>query len=560
MYKLTFLCLAIIFPFTCYCQSGTIQITPGNLELTTPDSAVASISVATSSFSHQLFLSVESTDLPAQASVSFPTNPLEYPYTNGEVKIVNSGLETGSYKIVIKAANGPVIAYDTCYLRVSNFSCSWDMNIPQVPSSYSSITKMAIDSNGTQWYCTGYGLVKYDNINWTYYPPSSFGLTIGELDHIDVDINNSVWFNSEEGLTKFTGTSYINYLPGNSQIPSANISSVECDHSGNVWLGTDKGLAKFDGTFWTTFNTSNSPLTSDLIEKVKEDQKGNIWVICKIMNSDDLFKYDGSNWIKFSYPDFCLNENIDISDIAVDTMDNLWVALKYDEFQVLKISENHVEAWGRQETISNRNYTMTSLADCSLITQNKSSNLSMNFTNNITISENGKIWVSGNSSINNSNDYMGKVARFKNNNWEVFSSINSNLSPTYTFGHVTDKSGKLWAIFNKDFSDYSGPFIHSTDCREEILTHTPPLIVIDKNTFVIYPNPASNVLQISNTFQENGLYTLNIFNNQGQLVLTKNGEFNSSEIILNISSLDKGIYFVSLNQNGRYTVQKFVKN
>lgn len=87
------------------------------------------------------------------------------------------------------------------------------------------------------------------------------------------------------------------------------------------------------------------------------------------------------------------------------------------------------------------------------------------------------------------------------------------------------------------------------------LTVNPYLGIDDvvKNNFVLYPNPAANVLNIKGDFDSNESVT--IYNMLGQTVLRK--ALNSNEESLDVSSLAKGIYNVYFN-NAKVTY-KFVK-
>lgn len=85
----------------------------------------------------------------------------------------------------------------------------------------------------------------------------------------------------------------------------------------------------------------------------------------------------------------------------------------------------------------------------------------------------------------------------------------------------------------------------STVTRTFQLTVTPFLGVNDsvKNSFVLYPNPASSVLNIKGEFDSKESIT--IYNMLGQTVLRQ--AVTNNEESINISSLAKGIYSVSFN-------------
>ncbi|MCF6129106.1 T9SS type A sorting domain-containing protein [Flavobacterium sp. AS60] len=95
----------------------------------------------------------------------------------------------------------------------------------------------------------------------------------------------------------------------------------------------------------------------------------------------------------------------------------------------------------------------------------------------------------------------------------------------------------------------------STVVRTFQLTITPFLGVEDvvKNNFVLYPNPASNVLNVKGDFDSSESIT--IYNMLGQTILTK--AVTSNEESIDIASLAKGIYNVYFNK--AKVAYKFIK-
>ncbi len=73
-------------------------------------------------------------------------------------------------------------------------------------------------------------------------------------------------------------------------------------------------------------------------------------------------------------------------------------------------------------------------------------------------------------------------------------------------------------------------------------------------TFTLYPNPASTTLTIT-TEQQTGKAQLNIYNTQGQLVLSST--FDIQHSVLDISSFPCGIYYLTLQNEEGVTTKKF---
>ncbi|MDW9381874.1 T9SS type A sorting domain-containing protein [Chryseobacterium sp. JV558] len=73
---------------------------------------------------------------------------------------------------------------------------------------------------------------------------------------------------------------------------------------------------------------------------------------------------------------------------------------------------------------------------------------------------------------------------------------------------------------------------------------------VTKKKFIIYPNPASDFIQIETTEK---LKEVNIYSATGQKVLT------SQELKIPIRALSSGVYFVEIKTNGGSTIHKMVK-
>jgi hypothetical protein len=75
-----------------------------------------------------------------------------------------------------------------------------------------------------------------------------------------------------------------------------------------------------------------------------------------------------------------------------------------------------------------------------------------------------------------------------------------------------------------------------------------------ENKFYIYPNPTSNVLNISNT---NNIEIKNIFVSDinGRVVKNEIGSLTQ----INVSDLNSGVYFVTIEAAEGKTTQKFIK-
>ena len=165
---------------------------------------------------------------------------------------------------------------------------------------------------------------------------------------------------------------------------------------------------------------------------------------------------------------------------------------------------------------------------------------------------------------------------------EIWGGINwlldSRESNTY------DASGYLTNSLSQQWSNFSGVWINQT---QSIFTNTPsgsPIQIvtqtwdtgssswnnatritfnytlgisefIQERGFVVYPNPATDVITVKMSDSFNAVYY--IADQTGRIV--KKGELNSETTSLNISALVKGVYFFSIDKNQK-SYLKIIKN
>ena len=75
-----------------------------------------------------------------------------------------------------------------------------------------------------------------------------------------------------------------------------------------------------------------------------------------------------------------------------------------------------------------------------------------------------------------------------------------------------------------------------------------------KDVISIYPNPTSDVINISST---STITDYTIYNMIGNRVISTN--VNASNVVVDMSTLTKGVYFVEVNQNGTLTNKRIIK-
>jgi uncharacterized repeat protein (TIGR01451 family) len=127
--------------------------------------------------------------------------------------------------------------------------------------------------------------------------------------------------------------------------------------------------------------------------------------------------------------------------------------------------------------------------------------------------------------------------------------ITFKIKPTagFTTGTIIENTAEI-------YFDYNPAIVTNTFQTEFVNT-----LGIDKNTisnFVIYPNPTNDILSIQN--KENSIITkVNVIDILGKTILSS--KYEVSNVSIDLSSLNSGIYFVEIYSNDLKTVQKIIK-
>jgi hypothetical protein len=92
-------------------------------------------------------------------------------------------------------------------------------------------------------------------------------------------------------------------------------------------------------------------------------------------------------------------------------------------------------------------------------------------------------------------------------------------------------------------------------------TTSGPRAAVVYNEFTVYPNPASEAVTVRFSSEtENSPYIIRMYDMVGRMVMINNGETTEgdNQVELNIGSIAKGIYIVSLEENGLVNKLKLV--
>ena len=117
-----------------------------------------------------------------------------------------------------------------------------------------------------------------------------------------------------------------------------------------------------------------------------------------------------------------------------------------------------------------------------------------------------------------------------------FVALNSNVL-LFTATEAT-VGAELWKLNNSGLSNTTSDF--------------------DENSIQIYPNPATNEINVSNT-RNSGISTITIMDVNGRTI--KQNTFNNfSNVQVNIAELSKGVYLMKINLEAGIVTKRIVKN
>jgi len=80
-----------------------------------------------------------------------------------------------------------------------------------------------------------------------------------------------------------------------------------------------------------------------------------------------------------------------------------------------------------------------------------------------------------------------------------------------------------------------------------------------EESFSMYPNPAKDILNIRFKNSVNDI-NVSIYDSLGKLVYNKETRLINSKCVLNVSNLNSGLYFISINSKGKTLTKKLIKN
>ncbi|MFC1476705.1 two-component regulator propeller domain-containing protein [Fibrobacterota bacterium] len=225
-----------------------------------------------------------------------------------------------------------------------------------------SVRALALDSTGSLWAGTNWGISRYNGLNWTTYTKENSNIGPCYKNSLAVDKDNNVWAGSWgfSTISIFNGMVWEYYNAIDPGAPQNSINSIitdwrgktlvgaswgilyadkdtsitdttqgefsvrdmVLDSIGNVWIATERnGVYYFDGVSKTAYDSTNSVFPSNFIYGLCYNSRKVLYAI----TAKQLYMFTNSVW------EVCDSFNISIPDgegwnrLDADNKGNLWL-------------------------------------------------------------------------------------------------------------------------------------------------------------------------------------------------------------------------------------------
>lgn len=366
------------------------------------------------------------------------------------------------------------------------------------------------DTAGNMWFGTQLGIAKFDGVStWTVFNTSTHPVLADDnITAIAVDSDNNVWVGTDFGVSVYDGTNFTTYTTVDG-LGNDRINHIAQAANGDIWFGDFSGATVYDGTNFTAYGTGDG-IPFGGITYVDFDSGGDVYMASSL---GGVVQYNGTT---FTVHNTGLLSN-NIRAITVDASDNKWVGTAKG-ISVLNSSNTVIE-----------NHTIM------LVLPPPDT---LNPVEDIKINSQGDVWTGIYV------DYLvtegGVAVNSGGPNWIDYD-VNDGLVGPVVRKITIDKQDNVWVGTSSGVSK-----IGTSTAIEDYL-------VVNENTVNIYPNPASNQLNVSTNLS---ITEITIHDLAGKEV---NAIYESTESI-NIEGLVKGVYIIRLVGDKGIVTKKFVKH
>ena len=280
--------------------------------------------------------------------------------------------------------------------------------------SQSNANDIIQDRRGYLWFATQKGICRFDGAKFINLTERE-GLVSNIAQTLMEDMEGRLWIGTIKGLSIYDRYNFKNLTRDDGLIDNV-IFDIHEDRNHDFWICTGKGVSIYDGE---KFRNLVIDSTASVVTSIYEDQKGLIY----LGTNKGIYTYQFGEFTKLN-----INPKIDqqyISDLIIDTDENLWIATHNGLFQY------------KEERI--RSYDV-------------SNGLPDNKVEDILIDANNNLWIA--------TDGRG-IARFDGNQFVKFDQKNG-LTNSSVLSLYEDNEKNIWLGGRSGITRYNprNPFVH----------------------------------------------------------------------------------------------------
>ncbi len=435
---------------------------------------------------------------------------------------------------------------------------------------------MAIDSFNNKWlkYANGGGVYKFDGSTFTLFDMSNSGLPSDDIEYITTDpYSTAVWFITSNGFAKYYNGTWSVLDTTNSGLPNNNGEYMYFMPDGTTWFGCRGGFAYYNNTTWDTYTTYNSPLCNRDVESIQVDSNCKIWLVTEGgIQSADL---PCANQLNKGIAGKVKTYN---GAPATDVVVNLYQyqAKNNDVVQISNTTTNSkgeytftVNDTGRYyvQAILGNNYTdnITAYTDSQKVITNAKAIQIVDTTKqiaNITFCK--KLPQAGNCSLKGKlvSDIEGyrvgsnRLVLMKDSA-AVVSKL-TNKDGTFEFTNLDGGTYTIW-LDRLTANNKLAPTVNVNCTKNQSVTINTNLYSVlsvsntTNNSFIVYPNPCNNYLQVSFLQNISKSIPIEIYDVTGQKIV--HHTLNTNTGIIDVHQLQPGLYLLKCS----YGIVRFSK-
>jgi len=370
---------------------------------------------------------------------------------------------------------------------------------------HNNVNCLVEDTAGNIWCGTQNGIAKFDKVsNWTYYTTTSYPtLADNVITAIGVD-NNNIWVGTDYGTSVFDGSNFTTYTTSDG-LGNDRINYIKQAANGDIWFGEFSGATVYDGTNFTAYGTGDG-LPFGGVNYVDFDSNDDVYLASGL---GGFVKFDGSTFTIYNQSNSGLLSNI-VRSIAIDDADNKWIG-----------TAKGISVYNSSNTMIDAHTIMYVLPPPD----------TLNPVEDIKINSSGEVWTG---IYVNYLVTVGGIAMYGGLQWVDYD-VNDGLVGPVIRKMEVDRQDNLWVATSSGVSKISN--VTEIDDKHSIF-----------NTFTVYPNPATNMINITLSGENKAKRNIEIYNTAMQLIKKVEPETNQQTISISVSDFNRGLYFIKHGQ------------